>query len=510
MLDSGTYSNLQSFKNHYGFLLKGLDPIVQAPDGAWVKPTAIGQVKVLRDVESERRTLKAYLSGLSQAGEQVSFPEGRSISYWNFLQDLADTLPPMTDRCRISINVPMMNEERIVERFLTDYLKQKDLKLGECELVIFISGPIGYKRDSTCELAHSIAKASAGDPFPIHVVNLELPGLWSNVGAARKFLFDLTALRSVRRTNQNECLYIQMEDADNFNFDPSLIRRKIDCFDSMPHLDAIKHVLHRDPITVGRHDLLLLERTIVFLTECCFFRQNSDLIDWSVPIGSNLTLGHSWLKVVTSGSDTAISAEALALIGGFECLPRSEDLVLGDKITILRSSPMNQSIVLNPMTLGTIAQTSWSDARRNLRSLLIAVRRGSFHFIQYQDFAEESSIREVRAIDPDKIFNLPEVKAIEKFSNLEATQVQALTDDILGYFEEAFTYLIPNKLQEGLSRYAHFLSQQLLEDPNGFAVLNGRLHLKNPTALCHALNSGLTPRGDRFNQHPPQAFRQCA
>ncbi len=341
---------------------------------------------IQRSVERERKVLKNYLEKLSVENPQ----------YHAYLESLANTpaMQPMGEECRVAVNIPAWMEGKIIYKTLDLYTAQTD-KNGQkldpslYEINIIINRKTGTQPDnSVAEIERFIAdKKAQGENYRINFVDVAFDPPFNNVGHARKVITDLTLLRSLRRTNQTKALYIESEDADLLRVDPKTVVNLFEKFDVNPHLDALRGVQDRLPEEMMKNDYLFLDRRLGNFVELYLRRKRYHP-------ENNPRWNSTWNRVVTGGWNTGYTAEAIALIGGYNSRAvMGEDMEIGQKISMIRGDGINPNLD----TVGTIATRSDSSPRRYLVEVLTG--KGA-----YSDaFADEKLNNFIRTASLDEL-----------------------------------------------------------------------------------------------------------
>lgn len=338
---------------------------------------------VQRDAEKERSAARQYFEKIKE----------KNPKYYTYLESLAtsSTMPPMKDECRVAINVPAWMEEKSLPRFLSQYTGQTDregkkLDPNLYEINILINRKTGTEPDNSIAVIEQfIAEQKAlGNAYNINFVDVEFDPPFNNVGNARKTITDLTLLRSLKRTGQTEQLYIESEDADMLFIDPRTVINLINKLDNNPHLDAVRGVQDRTPEEMMKNDYLFLDRRLGNFLEL-FFRSKRYRPE------NNPRWDETWNRVISGGWNTAFTAEAYALIDGYN--PYSvmgEDMEIGKKIAMIRGDENFPNLDV----VGTIATRSDSSPRRYLSEIITkrAAYSDAFMDDDLNQFIREASL----------------------------------------------------------------------------------------------------------------------
>jgi hypothetical protein len=105
-------------------------------------------------------------------------------------------------------------------------------------------------------------------------------------------------------------VYFALEDADTVWLDPRQLAIQTAALDAHPELDGVRGQQDRCPWIMCENDLLVTLRRSWNFTEAFLSRE-------SLRPHRNSLYDFTWNRVVTSGWNTAISAEAFAVMGGY-------------------------------------------------------------------------------------------------------------------------------------------------------------------------------------------------
>lgn len=364
---------------------------------------------VVRSVERERNTIYNYLNS-----EFSKNPE-----YKQKVASVMSSLGAMSDNCRVSVNIPAYMEADNLDRLLSQYIDQTDNK-GEAleqslfEINILVNRKKGTPEDDSVKVIESFIKKYAklhnGVRPVVHYTNVELDPEDANVGFARKLLTDAVLQRSLDRNNQSQPLYIESEDADLMEVDKRTVFNLISKLDKNPHLDVVKGVEGRMPSIIKDNALLFMRRTAweVFL----FNARQKRFRDPRNPNWNSFSN-----RVLTGGWNCGYSAEAIAMIGGYESVRLGEDLPVGEKVSAMRGDGYYPNLDV----IGSVPTRTESSPRRFINE--IANKKPA-----YDDFGDDSDEEAIRGVSLSDA-----MKRIDEYADI--------TEDNKPIFEnEAQTY----------------------------------------------------------------------
>lgn len=354
--------------------------------GKWVWTDKEGGL-IVRNVSREREEIKRFLDGL-----KTSDPE-----HFALISSLKEKVAPMSPKTRAAVNIPAWMEGKNLYRLLQEYSKQVD-KNGNLldpdlfEINIIVNRKTGTPSDeSVSEIERFKTDAErAGRVLHINYVDVELPEDRANVGNARRIITNLTLLRSLARDNQYGPLYIESEDADLLDVDPNTVSNIITKLDRTPHLDAVRGIQDRTPSVMMENDFLFLYRRMqdfkeLLLRRAAFRPEN------------NPRYNFNWNRVITGGWNTAYTAEAYVLTGGYNPYQtKGEDMMIGERISMLRGD----GTIPNTYVVGKVASRSNSSPRR----YIYEVASGK---AAYGESFEDPAVNErIRTTPPEELMRL--------------------------------------------------------------------------------------------------------
>jgi len=306
---------------------------------------------IKRDTKREREVIKKYLDSLKV----------KDSPHYGLLEKLTAELPPMKESTRVSVNIPAWMEGENLYKVLEEYTQQTDndgnpLDPNLYEINIIVNRKRGDAPDNSVEEIKRFIRTSQedGKQFNINYIDLEFDPPFNNVGNARRVITDLTLLRSVARDKQSGPLYLESEDADLISIDRKTVTNIISKMDENPHLDAVRGIQDRNPEQMMENDFLFMYRRLQDFKEL-IIRRNKYRPE------NNPNANFTWNRVITGGWNTAYSAEAYSLIGGYNPYQtKGEDMIMGERMSMIRGDGTNP----NTQVIGKVATRTDSSPRR--------------------------------------------------------------------------------------------------------------------------------------------------
>lgn len=357
-----------------------------------------------RDVNREQKRIKAYIDSLP--------PHEKAR-----LESFIETLAPMENNCRIAITIPAYHEEKGIYDTLIEWGNQVDKK-GEkldprsYEINIVVNREEDKEADETL---NEVLRFKEQNPsLRVNVVDMVFPKGEGGVGAARKLITDLTLLRSLKRGDKQEgALYLETEDADLLEIDRRAIYNLITKFDQKPNIDGLRGKQDLAPEVLKEHDFLFFDRRAERFTEYL-------LRDHRLRPDKNPYASQPWNGVILGGWNCAYTAEAYALIGGYQPVRVGEDVDIGYRISVLRGEKMPSGAVLpNTRAIDTVRNIGQSNPRRFVYSLVTGKHA-------YHTFGEHEIDEAIRHNDPKTVMQ-------------NATEGYRITEDNKKMFEKVLT-----------------------------------------------------------------------
>ena len=310
----------------------------------------------------------------------------------------AQQMGPMDPECRVAVAMPAFQEGQNIYRTLEEYCKQTDKEGNVLDPRLFEIDVLDNRPDNPDipwdDTRDEVVRFVAEHPgVRIKLIQQAFPPSDARVGFARKLLTDVIVARSADREDRQVApLYIESEDADLERVDPHTIFNIIQKLDTQPHLDAVKGVQDRNLLHENNdNDLFLLDQRFKDFTETAMQRLK-------YRIDKNPKSDFTWNRVFTNGWNTALSAEAYALVGGYDHKRvKGEDLDIGMKISMLRGKEEDGRIVPTMDTVARISNRSDSSPRRYLDSLIRETAA-------YEGFGDGKVEERIRSTDTDEMF----------------------------------------------------------------------------------------------------------
>lgn len=368
---------------------------------------------VVRSVERERNTIYNYLNS-----EFSKNPE-----YKQKVASVMSSLGAMSNNCRVSVNIPAWMEADNLDRLLSQYIDQTDnkgkaLEQSLFEINILVNRKKGTPEDDSVKVIESFiekyAKRHNGVRPVVHYANVELDPEDANVGFARKLLTDAVLQRSLDRNNQSQPLYIESEDADLIEVDKRTVFNLISKLDKNPHLDVVKGVEGRMPSIIKDNALLLMRRTAweVFL----FNARQKRFKDPRNPNWNSFSN-----RVLTGGWNCGYSAEAIAMIGGYESVRVGEDLPIGEKVSMMRGDGDYPNLEV----IGSVPTRTESSPRRFIDE--IANKKPA-----YDDFGDDNNEEAIRGVSLSDA-----MKRIDEYADITEDNKPIFENEAQMYYDRA-------------------------------------------------------------------------
>ena len=337
--------------------------------GRWLDSVDFGVDNDTRDqtVETERTVFKKYLGRLS-----IVAP-----SYYDTIEQIADSCPEMNEKCRITVNMPASFEAATIGTALGHMLLRKNdgktelaqlQSTGEVldpqtyEVFICSNRAKGTASDGTNTAIHDFAERHKS-VVNIMAVDVELDGSIANNGMARRLLHDVTVMRSLNRDNQAGKHFIAAEDADIDGYDPDALDSYIKYLDTHPDKSAVRMRTERNPIVLKEVPHVLIKHR--FMTQLITILR-------SAPFRASVNPNYNFRfnRKVPSGYGTAFNTSDLIRAGGFPISGSGTDLYLGEQLAVMRGTRMDGRVLPAGNTVGAVASTVVASPRREIVAYL--------------------------------------------------------------------------------------------------------------------------------------------
>lgn len=378
---------------------------------------------VLRDVNREKEAIDNYLD---------SIKDNDSDHYSRLTNLLAQpTMKPMNTKTRVSVNIPARMEGKGIYKMLESYTAQVDKTGAEInpelyEINIVVNRKQGEASDNTAEeISRFIAESqSKGKQYNINFVDIEFDVAHANVGYARKVITDLTLLRSNSRSSKDGVLYIESEDADLLHVDSRTIINIIEKLDNNPHLDAVRGIEDRAPSVMMENDFLFTMQRMKDFAGTIMQNRKSFRPE------NNAKWDYFWNRVITGGWNTAYSAEAYALIGGYDAKIVAEDTAIGEKISMIRGDGKMPNLDV----IGRVSSRTDSSPRRFIHEVLTGENAysGAFNDPEVNNLIKNEPL--------DKL-----IERIKPLSRIDDTNVDKFKDMLQNYYQYFIKNVTPNE-----------------------------------------------------------------
>ncbi|WP_143174155.1 hypothetical protein [Streptoalloteichus hindustanus] len=304
-----------------------------------------------RSARRERARLRQYFDALPTA-------------HRDRVRALADALPAIDPRCRISVQVPARFEAGYLRQFLDVYANQRALDRTPLPPrffdVLVVNNRLAGERPDDSAAVFAEFRAAAGeraDDFHFVDVELDVDEPYP-LTLVRRLGADITIARLLARENYPEPVYFALEDADTVWLDPRQLAIQVAVLDARPELDGVRGQQDRCPWVMCENDLLVALRRSWNFTEAYLARE-------SLRPHRNPRYDFTWNRVVTSGWNSAVSAEAFAVMGGYTPDRRlGEDVDIGERLSCVRGGWRGDEFVPEVGTIGPLRTRAEGSPRR--------------------------------------------------------------------------------------------------------------------------------------------------
>jgi hypothetical protein len=233
----------------------------------------------------------------------------------------------------------------------------------------------------------------------------------------------LALLRASRRNVYSNPLYLVSEDADVVWNDPRQLSEMLNAFDAQPAIDGIRGYQDRCPWLLIDHPIVLLMRRSWNFCE-------SYASSRALRPDRNPQYQFNWNRRVTSGWNSAFTADIYARIGGYNRFRKfEEDLDIGEKISTLRAYETSKGMIPQVNTVIGLPIRAEASPRRWYYRTAKGIepyddRNGYENFFaqEHEQFLKSKSLNELS-------------QAIAPFSSLDPANIPLLEDMLQKDFE---------------------------------------------------------------------------
>lgn len=428
---------------------------------------------VMRSVERERESIASYLND-----EFSDNPE-----YERKVAAVASSLGSMNNDCRVSVNIPAWMEEDNLSRLLNQYIDQVDNKGDSLDRSLFEINILVNRRKGTPEdksvkvienFIEEYTRRYDGVRPVVHYANVEMEPEEANIGFVRKLLTDAVLQRSLDRDNQLQPLYIESEDADLIEVDKRTVFNIISKLDKNPHLDAVHGIEGRLPSIIKDNALLLMRRNAweVFL----FNVRQKRFRDPRNPNWNSFSN-----RVITGGWNSGYSAEAYAMIGGYEPARAGEDISIGERISMMRGD----GDYPNLETIGSVPTRTESSPRRFIDE--IANKKSA-----YEDFGDDGNEKAIRGMSLSDA-----MKRIDDYADITEDNKPTFENEAQMYYDWArgstFTLGDARDVARRIMRSVGYEEGDYVFDGDKIHIINWDNVKRNIEAYRHGFTSAKNP-----------------
>lgn len=362
---SGSYGQGQSSADSNGYenmSYKSLNQNVQSVSETAKIEADPALQESLRQKESvrEHHSVNQYI-----ASQDSDYRDGLS----KLGKELADHSAPMSSNCRVAVCIPVAYNEKNITHTLEQFLGQKlgkggaSLPSGTFEINLYVNGP-KKERAETDRLIAEIQsfKRKYGKEVKINLV----ASAWDNTGKKptmgylRKFINDLTLVRSQGRPISSGPLTLVSNDADLGGIGEDYISKILGTMDTRPKADVVAGKVDYHKEEYKQYPYLLAVRRL-----------------WQFTDISRQKFGR---RPKAYGANTFIRASAYAEAGGYDrTAVIAEDLQIANKLTDIHGAE--------------VLQTANVPLYTNPRRDLDAISKGEPIVKAYDYFADNEDVR---------------------------------------------------------------------------------------------------------------------
>ena len=421
---------------------------------------------VTRSVEKEKNTIEEFLSEIKTADP----------NHYAEIERLAASLPPMKAETRVAVNIPAWMEGGNIYHLLEEYTRQTDengnpLNPNRYEINIIINRQTGTPADNSVAEVERFINTGDNRKFQIHYVDIQFEPPFNNVGNARRVITNTTLLRSTQRPTRSGPLYIESEDADLIRVDPRTVTNIIQKLDANAYLDAVRGLQDRLPETMMQNDYLFVYRRAWDFQELLLRRS-------AYRPERNSAANFTWNRVITGGWNTAYTAEAYALIGGYNpFITKGEDMIMGERMSMARGD----GTLPNTDVVGKVPTRTDSSPRRFIYEAVTG--KGAYS----EAFEDPIANAEIRNETPEEL--LAKIAWLSRIDNSNQKMFEQLLDNDY-QFVKAMTPdpSTANTVETEILTYLGFKPPTAGKTGDFILSPEGNLHITNWSNIQAALN----------------------
>lgn len=330
----------------------------------------------------------------------------------------------MDEECRYSVFIPARYEEQSIYQALSGYAKQQNedgsqLDSRTWEINVLVNFADGERPDNTYE---EVMRFKRDNPHVrCNVVELMFQKPWASAGFARKLASDLTLVRANNRGNgYRHSLFLESQDADLPKVDPHQVSKSLRMMREHPELDAVVGHTEMTPEQMVQNDFVFVQRRF-----WDFARAQTNKYVYKIPPGDRDF--HS-TRIWTFGTSTTVSAESLALIGGYNWDTKvGEDLDIGHRLSLLRGRKIKDRFVPNLHTVGHSGTRTNTSPRRYYWG---AFKGAGSEYANFDDqTVRQMSLQELQEKAPYKRIGPDNVKRFERMFYYAYEQIRYIVPD---------------------------------------------------------------------------------
>lgn len=319
-------------------------------------------VRTERSLESQRNAINTYLSWNAEEFPDYANLVNTIMTHPHGDEDLGQcagiehikrrSIEPMDERCRISVCIPAKGEQGQIRDALLTYAVQTTDKNGTplapstYEFFVLVNTNTRDPLDRTYEEVMEFKRAHP--QIRVSVCEVVIQNEWARIGFVRKLLYDLVLVRA-SQAQLRAPLYLHGNDADAMQADPQQLVTDTKVLDENPNLDAVVGYQEKYPSLLSQTEFIFMQQKVWnlnFIQGARYLEQQKvDLYGRAYRRrGPFFMVDNQKMRTVFEdsrvwmcGNSNTVTAEALALIGGYNWdMIVGEDLDIGKRISLLR------------------------------------------------------------------------------------------------------------------------------------------------------------------------------